>query len=352
MRALSFALVCVCVFSHVSSLDDFLDCPGNDNIWGLLRICCRSNELPKDCECFDISSSSAFTNSMWQKPQCPKDINVRFMLYNPATSSAGVQIKSGSTSSSPFDSSLPTRFVAHGFTDIGDAPWMLQMKNEYLELEPCNVVLVDWREAAKAPNYPQAVANTRIVGAMIARLVQDMVAVGASYKSFHMIGHSLGAQIMGYAGQEIQRLDNNKLRRISGLDPAGPLFESYGPVVRVDKSDADFVDIMHTDAETLLDAGFGTRYSIGHVDFYPNGGQHQPGCPPETYGILSMIDFEGEKEGGACSHGRAVDLFSNSIRKCRYNPSSGGTACTMGHHTSLACRGDHYPTTTGEEPFC
>ena len=40
-----------------------------------------------------------------------------------------------------------------------------------------------------------------------------------------------------------------------GLDPAGPAFESYNNIVRVDVSDADFVDIMHTDAEALLDAG-------------------------------------------------------------------------------------------------
>merc|ERR1711963_76141 len=95
-----------------------------------------------------------------------------------------------------------------------------------------------------------------------------------------------------------------------------------------------------------------TRYSIGTVDFYPNGGQHQPGCPEETYGLLSMVDFEGEKDGGACSHGRAVDFFVNSINRCRYNPPTGGSTCTMGFHTSLSCRGDHYPTTTATAPFC
>ncbi|XP_012940354.1 pancreatic triacylglycerol lipase-like [Aplysia californica] len=167
-----------------------------------------------------------------------------------------------------------------------------------------------------------------------------------------MVGHSLGSHIMGYAGKEIQRLRNSKLGRISGLDPAGPFFESYSSVVRVDKSDATFVDIMHTDAEALLDAGFGTRYSIGHVDFYPNGGEHQPGCPEETYGILSMISFEDEKEGGACSHGRAVDLFIHSINNCQYVPPTGGLMCAMGFITSPNCRGDHQPDTKGNAPFC
>ena len=37
-----------------------------------------------------------------------------------------------------------------------------------------NVIIVDWKEAAKMPNYMQAVANTRSVGAMIARLIFDL----------------------------------------------------------------------------------------------------------------------------------------------------------------------------------
>ena len=43
------------------------------------------------------------------------------------------------------------------------------------------------------------------------------------------------------------------------------------------KNDADFVEVVHTNG--------GTNHStiaifdpIGHVDFYANGGQHQPGC--------------------------------------------------------------------------
>lgn len=60
----------------------------------------------------------------------------------------------------------------------------------------------------------------------------------------------------------------------AGLDPAFPGFESSGPENRLDKSDAEFVDCVHTCGGTV---GFMTP--ICHADFYPNGGRNmQPSC--------------------------------------------------------------------------
>ena len=57
-----------------------------------------------------------------------------------------------------------------------------------------------------------------------------------------------------------------------GLDPTGELFEN-NPKAGLQRIDADFVDIIHTDG-----AGHGMRRAIGDVDFYPNGGRQQPAC--------------------------------------------------------------------------
>ena len=65
---------------------------------------------------------------------------------------------------------------------------------------------------------------------------------------------------------------------VSGLDPAGPYFQNTPEEVRLDSSDADFVDVIHSDAEKLLDLGLGTAQVSGHVDFWPNNGIEQPGC--------------------------------------------------------------------------
>lgn len=49
----------------------------------------------------------------------------------------------------------------------------------------------------------------------------------------------------------------------------------------MDKTDADFVDIIHTAAGTL-----GYEKPLGHSDFYPNNGRaSQPGCE----GIMSEL---------------------------------------------------------------
>ena len=60
---------------------------------------------------------------------------------------------------------------------------------------------------------------------------------------------------------------------ITGLDPAGPLFTNVDAKYRLDPGDAEYVDVMHTDAQAL-----GTAEIVGHTDFWPNGGVEQPGC--------------------------------------------------------------------------
>lgn len=90
-----------------------------------------------------------------------------------------------------------------------------------------------------------------------------------SPKDVHIIGHSLGAHIAGNAA----RYFGGNIGRVTGLDPAGPLFL---PTARdaIWPMDAQFVDIIHTCVGIL-----GETEPRGHVDIYPNFGvPSQPGC--------------------------------------------------------------------------
>jgi alpha-beta hydrolase superfamily lysophospholipase len=66
------------------------------------------------------------------------------------------------------------------------------------------VITVDWSKGAEELNYFQAVADTRLVGAEIARLLNAVKEVAHIMPgSVHIIGHSLGAHIAGYVGKII-----------------------------------------------------------------------------------------------------------------------------------------------------
>jgi pancreatic triacylglycerol lipase len=74
-----------------------------------------------------------------------------------------------------------------------------------------NIIIVGWGDGAKPP-YTEAAANTRVVGAQVAKLINLIVSADVAYMSkFHIIGHSLGAHAAGYAGERLKHLP-----RISG----------------------------------------------------------------------------------------------------------------------------------------
>ena len=72
----------------------------------------------------------------------------------------------------------------------------------------------------------------------------------------HCIGHSLGAHICGLSGKLMD--EETKWDRISGLDPAGPLFfkdaqafdfhcSLCSPASRLNGTDGNIVDVIHSD---------------------------------------------------------------------------------------------------------
>ena len=74
------------------------------------------------------------------------------------------------------------------------------------------MITVDWGNGAGFP-YSQAAANTRLVGAEVGQLIRLLRDhSGVSTSAIHIIGHSLGAHVAGYAGSLVQGLG-----RITGM---------------------------------------------------------------------------------------------------------------------------------------
>jgi pimeloyl-ACP methyl ester carboxylesterase len=247
-------------------------------------------------------------------PESPEKIGTTFSLYTRANAAKATRITAASIPAT-YNAKIGTKFITHGFVDTGSAKWVIRMKDAILKAEDMNVIVVNWSKGSQFP-YTQATANTQVVGAEIAKLIKALVANrGANLVDFHLIGHSLGAHTSGYAGRFLA----GKVGRITGLDPAGPYFEDTDPIVRLDPTDAIYVDAIHTDANSAAQLGLGMMQAVGHTDFYPNGGRLQPGCSKTVDKLLSAIfqavtfNLGGAADILTCSHMVAIKYFTDSI---------------------------------------
>ncbi|KAL0276804.1 UNVERIFIED_CONTAM: hypothetical protein PYX00_004295 [Menopon gallinae] len=248
-------------------------------------------------------------------------IDTKFILYtqkNPDKGQVLMPQWNSTIDNSNFDPNKKTKVIIHGFIDTPHSSWVKEMRNELLRHADWNVIIVDWA-GGSLPLYTQATANTRLVGLELAYFINYLKDnYGLDPGTVHMIGHSLGAHTAGYAGERIKGLG-----RITGLDPAEPYFQEMPPMVRLDPTDANLVDVIHTDGKSILLLGYGMSAPCGHIDFYPNNGKEQPGCDlTETPLPLTLIR-EGVEEASrvlvACNHIRAIKLFIDSINsKCPY----------------------------------
>lgn len=116
------------------------------------------------------------------------------------------------------------------------------------------------------------------------------------FQELTIVGHSLGAHIAGRACK--LKKSPEKVAVIIGLDPASVAYDFFETEKRLADTDAEYVQIIHTDSDKF---GFATPLGHGELshslcfiywivreiiflffnvaDMYPNGGKQQPGCP-------------------------------------------------------------------------
>lgn len=284
---------------------------------------------------------------VWDEP-CNSNL-IKFYLH---TSQAGGEILEeyvefldkgqNNLSTSHYNPEKKSVVIIHGYTDSPKLNSLQSIKNEYLKRDPINVWFFDWSQLVKEPCYFPGVFNVKYAGQCLASFVK---ALGKPEDNLHVIGFSLGGHVAGLAANYLRPYS---IPRITGLDPALPLFIGYGSQKRLSPDDGKFVDVYHTNA--FLQGNF---LQMGHVDFYINGGVVQPGCGR----FFASIE---------CSHERAPWYFSESINsavgfwgwhcdnlfqevfnKCRMIP----PFYEMGEHVNHTARGLMYVQTNAKEPF-
>nr|XP_023021819.1 phospholipase A1-like isoform X1 [Leptinotarsa decemlineata] len=271
--------------------------------------------------------------------------DVIYKLFRDSTADYKI-LTEGNVANESLDKTIPTVLLIHGWTTDDTSPWFAPIREEYFKLGPHNVFYINWSVAGNK-SYEVSSANVKPVGKFIAEF---LIASEVPQQRIHIIGHSLGSQLAGFIGKSMFQLTGKKIGRITALDPAGPKFgrPEMTDDEKMCEKDAEFVDVVHTDIQH-----YGYTEPIGHVDFYPNGGQHQPGCPPL-------------KEDDNCSHARSTLFFIESLwkkteaveanftkegSKITISKKENGKVITFGQHVDWNSRGVYYFNTNPQQPF-
>ncbi|KPJ03053.1 Pancreatic lipase-related protein 2 [Papilio xuthus] len=193
------------------------------------------------------------------------------------------------------DFNRKTIVVAIGYLDSTNFPISAMFANEY-EARDYNVILVD-NQRFSTVHYFLATRLMRPVGLHVAEILAKLTEAGLDPSKLELLGFSLGAHTASYIAKNFQLLTGKNISRIYALEPAGPCFRDLNKNDRLDAADADFVQVIHTN----IDA-FGMAASMGHVDFYVNGGEYQPSD-------LNLFPCT-----GTCSHFKVLPLWILALK--------------------------------------
>ncbi|XP_052865814.1 phospholipase A1 VesT1.02 isoform X1 [Anopheles cruzii] len=269
---------------------------------------------------------------------------------------------------SRFDKGKKTVMYFHGYIESPEVESVHVIADAYLKRGDQNIIILDWASLADGNYLLEAVPNCKKLGSYLGAVVLRMAAAGLDVNKLHLVGHSLGGQLAGYIGRTVITQSDKKLKldRISALDPAFPPFYPGILATALSSKDANFVDVIHTDAWL-----YGAPVSTGTADFWPNNGKTlQPGCPKRNYKLLTdnAKAFRQNSSEDLCSHRRSWWFWAESVAESNV-PSFHSVRCKswddfkdgkvdraapivhMGIDCSYEAKGDYYLQTNGAPPY-
>lgn len=166
-----------------------------------------------------------------------------------------------------------------------------------------NLIIMDFSKASSL-SYAKLAAMASGLGSFVANFIMKLLKAGSDPMSVHIVAHSLGAHVAGFAGKKL----SPRIGRITALDPAGPCF---GKVMsnddndRLSRDDAVEVDVYHYD-----DSFLGLPGTIGQFDVYVNGGNSQPGCSDNANTMFQAVitTVSGRNRALSQSHTRSTEV--------------------------------------------
>ncbi|KAF2883713.1 hypothetical protein ILUMI_22463 [Ignelater luminosus] len=284
----------------------------------------------------------------------PVESNIEFLLHTRGQRNNPVRLNSKYLTN--IDPRKKVIVLIHGWISGSFGYGFPKLIDAYLQRYDANIIMVDWSVYAWK-FYPVSVCLlpkvAHIVGNFLCILSrQHRIPLSA----IHLVGHSLGGQMSGLIGQHTQQYCGGSVGRVTALDPAGPLFQGQDQDDRLDKSDALFVDVMHTNQLEL-----GYFGDCGDADFYVNCGIFQPGCEDipmrDDFSTYALVDL-------SCEHLRALDYMAESINSNRFDAKS-CMSCpgicipdvlfanyvNMGEDCSTSASGSYYLSTSSRAPY-
>ncbi|XP_054260508.1 uncharacterized protein LOC128985151 [Macrosteles quadrilineatus] len=285
---------------------------------------------------------------------CDENSDILYYLYSREDDPPAVL--NGSFRSLPqgYDETLPLKVLIHGFAGRILTDPTSDIRKEYMKAGGYNVLAVDWGRLALLPCYPSATLNTIEVGRCLGELLLRMSPTHPP-SQLHIIGFSLGAHIAAFTANYVQAHSGQRVARITGLDPALPFFATLKDSWKLDKEDAIFVDVIHTNTGL-----FGKIEPTGHIDFYVNDGTLQPGCtehrnPPLCSHMLANTYFAESITSTVGFYGTSCpNYFQYTLGWCpltnKYHPAA-RSRILMGEKVIFGARGLYIVQTGSAPPY-
>ncbi|ALC44254.1 CG10116 [Drosophila busckii] len=180
-----------------------------------------------------------------------------------------------------------------------------------LQREACNVFAVQLEAATSEVQIVAAVRDLLL-------LLRQQFEVPLQRQQ--LIGYAEGAHLAAAAAAQVQQALHEQVARITALDPSQENVELQH---KLSSQDAQFVEVIHTS---------NSSEQLGDADFYPNGGELQPGCTTAVCAQQRALELAIEmwSPGNEFIIANCGALQSMSASNCRWSTQRMGVTAKQG----------------------